>query len=325
MVNLGVKYMGLDLKSPIIASSSGVTSKLILLGELEKAGIGAIVLKSLFEEQILGEITHTEQYSDYPESSEYLNTYIKENSINDYLSLIRAAKKECSVPIIASICCVHGGGWREFARDIESAGADAVELNIFYMPTSGEEKSSDLEKTYLAVAAEVAEILTIPVAVKISSHFTNPINIARELYFRKVKGVVMFNRMYDPDIDIETMSITASNIFSQKDELRHALRWIAMSSAVQPEIDYSASTGVHSGDDVIKMLLAGANTVQVCTTIYKNGVGEVSKMNAAIKDWMKRKNYTSIDQFRGKLNYKNMESNVAYERSQFMKYYSSHK
>lgn len=317
--------MGLDLKSPIIASSSGVTSKLILLGELEKAGIGAIVLKSLFEEQILGEITHTEQYSDYPESSEYLNTYIKENSINDYLSLIRAAKKECSVPIIASICCVHGGGWREFARDIESAGADAVELNIFYMPTSGEEKSSDLEKTYLAVAAEVAEILTIPVAVKISSHFTNPINIARELYFRKVKGVVMFNRMYDPDIDIETMSITASNIFSQKDELRHALRWIAMSSAVQPEIDYSASTGVHSGDDVIKMLLAGANTVQVCTTIYKNGVGEVSKMNAAIKDWMKRKNYTSIDQFRGKLNYKNMESNVAYERSQFMKYYSSHK
>lgn len=325
MINLGVKYMGLDLKSPIIASSSGVTSKLILLGELEKAGIGAIVLKSLFEEQILGEITHTEQYSDYPESSEYLNTYIKENSINDYLSLIRAAKKECSVPIIASICCVHGGGWREFARDIESAGADAVELNIFYMPTSGEEKSSDLEKTYLAVAAEVAEILTIPVAVKISSHFTNPINIARELYFRKVKGVVMFNRMYDPDIDIETMSITASNIFSQKDELRHALRWIAMSSAVQPEIDYSASTGVHSGDDVIKMLLAGANTVQVCTTIYKNGVGEVSKMNAAIKDWMKRKNYTSIDQFRGKLNYKNMESNVAYERSQFMKYYSSHK
>lgn len=325
MINLGVKYMGLELKSPIIASSSGITSKIITLGELEKVGVGAIVLKSLFEEQILGEITHTEQYSDYPESSEYLNAYIKENSINDYLSLIREAKKTCSVPIIASICCVHSGEWRDFAKDIESAGADAVELNIFFMPTSGEEKSSDLEKAYLAVAAEVAEILTIPVAVKISSHFTNPINIARELYFRKVKGVVMFNRMYDPDIDIETMSIKASNIFSQNDELRHALRWIAMSSAVQPEIDYSASTGVHSGGDVIKMLLAGANSVQVCTTIYKNGVEEVTKMNEEIRGWMKRQNYTSIDQFRGKLNYNTLENSVAYERSQFMKYYSSHK
>lgn len=325
MVNLSVKYLGLELKSPIVASSSGLTSKVASIVEMEKAGVGAVVLKSLFEEQIMGEISHTEQYSDYPESSEYLNTYIRENNVNNYLSLIRDCKRECAIPIIASICCVHGGEWEEFAKDIEAAGADAIELNLFYMPIGGVEKSSDIEKEYLSTVAEVVEVLTIPVAVKISGHFTNPINIARELYFRGVKGVVMFNRLYDPSIDIETMEITVSNIFSHHDELRHSLRWIAMSSAVQPEIDYSASTGVQSGEDVVRMLLAGATTTQVCTTLYKNGVGEIAKMNEVVRDWMVRKNYSSISEFRGKLNYKNLKGNIAYERSQFMKYYSSHK
>lgn len=325
MVNLSVKYLGLELKSPIVASSSGLTSKVASIVEMEKAGVGAVVLKSLFEEQIMGEISHTDQYSDYPESSEYLNTYIKENNVNNYISLIRDCKKECSIPIIASICCVHGGEWEEFAKEIEAAGADAIELNLFYMPTGGVEKSSDIEKEYLSTVAEVVEVLTIPVAVKISGHFTNPINIARELYFRGVKGVVMFNRLYDPFIDIETVEITVSNIFSHHDELRHSLRWIAMSSAVQPEIDYSASTGVQSGEDVVRMLLAGAATTQVCTTLYKNGVGEIAKMNGVVRDWMVRKNYSSIGEFKGKLNYKNLKGNIAYERSQFMKYYSSHK
>lgn len=325
MENLEVKYLGLKLKSPIIASSSGFTSKVASILQLEKAGAGAIVLKSLFEEQIMGEITQNEQYSDYPESSEYLNAYIKENNINNYLSLIQDAKQACSIPIIASICCVHGGEWEEFAKEIESAGADAIELNIFYMPTSGIEKSSDLENIYLDTAAEVAELLRIPVAVKISGHFTNPINIARELYFRKVKGVVMFNRMYDPNIDIENMNITVSNIFSNRDELRHSLRWIAMSSAVQPKIDYSASTGIHSGEDAVKMLLAGASTVQVCSVLYNEGIDEITKMNHFIQDWMKRKGYHTIDEFKGLLNYKNLEQNIAYERSQFMKYYSSYK
>lgn len=325
MENLSVKYLGLELKSPIIASSSGLTSKLSTIKEIERCGAGAVVLKSLFEEQIMGEITHHDQYSDYPESAEYLNTYIKDNSINNYLDLIRSAKAECSIPIIASICCVHGGEWESFAKDIERAGADAIELNIFYMPTSSEEKSQDLEKSYLATAAEVVESINIPVAVKISGHFTNPINISRELFFRKVKGVVMFNRLYEPDIDIENVSITVSNIFSSSDELRNSLRWIAMSSAIQSDIDYSASTGVHSGKDAIKILLAGASTVQVCSLLYKNGIEEIAKLNLYISEWMQRKGYKSIAEFRGKLNYKNLDKNIAYERSQFMKYYSSHK
>lgn len=325
MKNLKVNYLGLKLNSPIIAGSSGLTSKVATILELERAGVGAVVLKSLFEEQIMGEITHNEQYSEYPESSEYLNAYIRENNINNYLTLIRDTKRECSIPIIASICCVHGGEWMEFAKEIESAGADAIELNIFYMPTSGIERASDLEKSYLATAAEVAEIITIPVAVKINGHFTNPINISRELYFRNVKGVVMFNRLYDPNIDIENINITVADIFSHRDELRHSLRWIAMSSAAQPEIDYSASTGVHSGEDVVKMLLVGASTVQVCTVLYNNGIDEITKMNQFISDWMERKDYNTIGEFKGLLNYKNLEQNIAYERSQFMKYYSSYK
>lgn len=325
MKNLKVKYLGLELRSPIIAGSSGLTSKVATICELERAGAGAIILKSLFEEQIMGEITHNEQYSEYPESAEYLNAYIRENNINNYLALIKDAKRECTIPIIASICCVHGGEWIEFAKEMQAAGADAIELNIFYMPTSGVERSIDIEKAYLATAAEVAESLTIPVSVKINGHFTNPINISRELYFRKVKGVVMFNRLYDPNIDIENMNITVADIFSHRDELRHSLRWVAISSAAQPEIDYSASTGVHSGEDVVKMLLVGAASVQVCTVLYEKGISEITKMNEFISDWMERKGYNSINEFKGLLNYKNLDQSVAYERSQFMKYYSSYK
>lgn len=325
MENISVKYLGMELSSPIVASSSGLTSTVASIKVIEAAGAGAVVLKSLFEEQIIGEITHTEQYTDYPEAAEYLNTYVKENNINNYLDLIRGAKKECSIPVIASLCCLHGGEWVNFAKEIASAGADALELNIFFMPTNGEQSASSIEKNYLDTVAEIVKIIDIPVSVKINSHFTNPMNIARELYFRGVKGVVMFNRMYDPDINIDKEEMSTANIFSSCNELRNSLRWIAMSSAVQGEIDYSASTGVHSGTDAVKMLLAGASTIQLCSTLYTNGVGEITKINNFISEWMTNHHYSSVSQFKGKLNYKNLESNVAYERSQFMKYYSSHK
>lgn len=325
MVNINVKYLGLELSSPIIASSSGLTSKIESIKELEKNGVGAIILKSIFEEQIMSEITHNEQYSDYPDSADFINTYIKDNNINNYLDLIRSAKKECNIPIIASICCVNNGDWKNFAKEIEGAGADAIELNIYYLPISGAEKSNEIEQKYLQTAANVAESVNIPVSVKIGSHFTNTINICKELYFRKIKGVTMFNRFLDPDIDINNLSLSTSDIFSSNEELRHSLRWISMASSVQPEIEYSASTGVHSGKDVIKMLLVGATTVQVCSLLYKQGASEISKMNQFIEDWMREKEYKSISDFKGILNYKNSDSNIAYERSQFMKYYSSHK
>ena len=325
MENINVTYLGLKLSSPIVASSSGLTSKVESIKELEKNGVGAVVLKSLFEEQITNEITHTEQYNDYPEQAEYLNAYIKDNNVSKYLDLIKNAKKECNIPIIASICCVNGGEWTDFAKDIEQAGADALELNIFYMPTSADQSAGDLEKEYINTVNSVVESINIPVSVKISGHFTNPINIAREIYFRKAKGVTMFNRLYDPNIDIENISITNSNIFSNSDELRHSLRWIAISSAAVSELDYSASTGIHSGEDVVKMLLAGASTVQVCSHLYQNGVEEIANMNNFLKNWMQKKGYENISEFKGLLNYKNLEKNVAYERSQFMKYYSSHK
>ncbi len=325
MKNLSVKYLGMELKSPIIASSCGLTSKVESIKKLEAAGAGAVVLKSLFEEQILGEISTYDDDISYRGAAEYLNAYVKENNINNYISFIKEAKQECSIPIIASICCKNGGEWVEFAKEIEGAGADALEVNIFFMPTSGEQKGEELEEQYLKTVAMITASISIPVSVKINGHFTNPINIARELYFRGAKGVVMFNRLYDPDIDIENMSMSIADILSTRSELRHSLRWIAMSSAVQPEMDYSASTGVHNGEDAIKMLLAGATTVQVCSTLYNNGINEISAINNFIGEWMERHNFISIEQFMGCMNYKNLEANVIYERSQFMKYYSSHK
>lgn len=325
MRNIKVNYLGLELSSPIIASSSGLTSNVESIKEIEKAGAGAVVLKSLFEEQILGEVAHNEQYSDYPGAAEYLNAYIKENSVNNYLSLIKSVKRECSIPVIASVCCVIGGEWNSFAKEMEGAGADALELNVFFLPTGSEQSGAEIEASYLNTVEEVVKAVSIPVSVKISSHFTNPMNIARELYFRGVKGVVMFNRLYDPNINIENLTVTTANIFSSADEIRHSLRWIAMSSARQPQIDYSASTGVHSGEEAVKMLLVGATTVQMCSTLYRKGVGEIEKANSFISDWMDKKGYAKIVDFKAMLNCKNLEQNIAFERSQFMKYYSSYK
>ncbi len=324
MENLSVNYLGLELKSPIIVSSCGLTSKLETIKRIEESGAGAVVLKSLFEEQIMGEISYTEAQSDYPDAAMYITNYIKENSITNYLNLIKEVKANCSIPVIASICCLNGGSWSEFAKEIATAGADALELNIFFMPTSATQSSEELINSYLQTVAEVTESVNLPIAVKISSNFANPINIARELFFRRVKGIVMFNRFYDPDIDIENLTLTVANRFSTSSELRTPLRWIAMSSAVQPEIDYSATTGVHTGEDVVKMLLAGAASVQICSSLYLNGYSVIGEMNSFISSWMNQKGYTSISDFKGMLNYKNVDMSAAYERSQFMKYYSSY-
>ena len=324
MDRIKTKYLGLELSSPVILSSSGLTSTLPRIQAAEKAGVGAVVLKSIFEEQIMNEVAHVEAYSDYPEAADYVQAYVQENSLNQYLDLIRSAKQQCSIPIIASINCHQDGQWVNYARVIEEAGADALELNIFLLPTDKEVPASELEKNYLNIITRVKETVSIPLAVKLGAGFTNPLAVVREIYYRNVKGVVLFNRFYPTDIDIEKMTVCAGDIFSHASELSNVLRWTAMVNGSLPLIDVAVSTGVHNGADVVKALLAGASAVEVASVVYEKGLDVVAQMNEFVADWMRRHEFQGTTEVIGKLNAKNIPNPALYERTQFMKYFSKH-
>lgn len=324
MDRIKTKYLGLELSSPVILSSSGLTSTLPRIQAAEKAGVGAVVLKSIFEEQIMNEVAHVEAYSDYPEAADYVQAYVQENSLNQYLDLIRSAKQQCSIPIIASINCHQDGQWVNYARVIEEAGADALELNIFLLPTDKEVPASELEKNYLNIITRVKETVSIPLAVKLGAGFTNPLAVVREIYYRNVKGVVLFNRFYPTDIDIEKMTVCAGDIFSHASELSNVLRWTALVNGSLPLIDVAVSTGVHNGADVVKAMLAGASAVEVASVVYEKGLDVVAQMNEFVADWMRRHEFQGTTEVIGKLNAKNIPNPALYERTQFMKYFSKH-
>lgn len=324
MNKITTKYLGLELKSPVILSSSGLTSSLQRIKDAEAAGAGAVVLKSIFEEQIMNEVAHADSYSDYPEAADYVRTYVQENNLGLYLKLIEEAKQQCDIPIIASINCRQAGEWVNYARVIESAGADALELNIFLLPTDKELSSDEIERNYLDIIAQVKEAITIPLAVKLGTGFTNPLAIVRELYYRNVKGVVLFNRFYPTDIDIEKMTVKAGDIFSHSSELANVLRWTALVNGSLPLIDVAVSTGVHAGADAVKAMLAGASAVEIASAVYEKGLEVIGEINAFIGDWMYRHDFQVTCDFIGRMNSKNIPNPMLYERTQFMKYYSNH-
>lgn len=323
MPNLEVEYLGLKLKNPVIVSSSGLTSTVDKIRSLEKAGAGAVVLKSLFEEQINYEAGSLIMDNDYPEAEDYIRNYTKDHSVGNYLNLIEEAKKTVSIPVIASINCISASDWVGFSQRIQEAGADALELNVYFLPTDRLTSSADFENIYYDLASKITGIINIPVSVKLGNNFTNVLAIIDRLHAQGIKGVVMFNRFYEPDIDIEKMKLTAADIFSNSSDLRHVLRWVALVSDKIRFMDISASTGVHSYEAVVKQILAGAKTVQVCSLLYKNGIKEVSNLVGGLQEWMDRKGYGEINDFRGKMSYKNIPDPSAYERSQFMKYFSN--
>ncbi len=323
MGKLSVKYLGFELSSPLIVSSSRLTSTLEHLKKAEDNGAGAVVLKSLFEEQIDHFINAIPDAVSYPEAEDYVSYYMRSNKVEEYLSLIRKAKESLSIPVIPSINCYTSGGWISFARDIAESGADAIEINVFFMPVDRKKSATESEKIYLELIEKLKKTVSIPVAVKIGFRFSNILNIIDQFYVRGVDGVVMFNRFYEPDIDIDMIDIIPAPVFSKEEEMRYVLRWIGMASAQDIKIDISASTGVHSGNDAIKYLLAGANSVQVCSVLYKNGMDFLQTMNRRIEEWMDAKGFGSVSDFRGKLNYRNYSKPVVYERTQFMKYFAS--
>ena len=269
MPDLSTSYMGLKLKSPIIASSSGLTNSLQDIMELEKNGAGAIVLKSLFEEEIVTEMEHelnkmqSENYL-YPETMEFYENYDVEDTLTSYLKLIDDCKKNVSIPIIASINCISSHNWPYFAKSLEEAGADALELNISILPSDPESTCAENEKVLFDIIKAVKHEVSIPISVKISSYFSNLAGIVSQISRTGVDGIVMFNRYYSPDIDINNFDVIPAPLFSTPSDYIIPLRWISIMSE-RVECDLAASTGVHDGNTLIKMILGGAAAVQVAS------------------------------------------------------------
>ena len=325
MRNLETKYAGLTLRNPLIVGSSGLTSKADKNGKWEEAGAGAVVLKSLFEEQIeaQGDLLMAGA-SDYPEAEDYVRAYVRANGREEYLQLIRDSKAACHViPVIASVNCYRADTWADFAAEIERAGADALELNVFYLDTDIHSDSREVLRQYSSILKDVRRRISIPIIMKIGKGFSTIPAFVNRLQGFGANAVVLFNRYYRPDIDIERCRIVAAPPFSDPSELGDTLRWTAIVSGALPDMPIAASTGVHTWQDAIKCILAGASAVQLCSTLYKHGAKVIPEMITQIADWMERTKYESVEEFRGRLSLSNAADASMYERTQFMKYISS--
>jgi dihydroorotate dehydrogenase (fumarate) len=323
MSSLSVSYLGLKLKSPLVVGSSGLTDSTEKIESLAENGAGAVVLKSLFEEQIKYDAGSMIQNGQYPEAEDYVFTYVRNNSVEKYLKLIQETKDKVDIPVIASVNCVSAGEWISFAKLAEEAGADAIELNVYFLPLTHTQSSEQLEKIYFDLLAAVKKETKLPVVVKIGQNFTNISGLVSNLYNHGAHAVVLFNRFYAPDININKLDFTPADVLSSPLEIRNSLRWVGIVSSIVNQIEVCASTGIHDGDAVIKQLLAGAKTVQVCSALYKNGPEYIKNMNEDIQRWMEKNTFDRIKDFRGRLNYKHINDPSVFERSQFMRYYSN--
>ena len=323
MKDLSTTYLGLDLKNPLIVGSCGFTNSVKKIGELAESGAGAVVLKSLFEEQILADLSaNLESYStDYPGATDYVREYTRGNEVDTYLKLIAGAKKKVDIPVIASVNCVSAKEWTSFAKSVENEGADAIELNVSLLPSNPKVTSQQNEQQYLDIVSSVSEMVSIPVALKMSHYSAALANLIQKLSWTdKIAGFVLFNRFYSPDIDIDKMVVKSSELLSTPAEGTLPLRWIALLSGIV-EKDLVASTGVHDSEGVVKQLLAGATAVQVVSTVYRNGMGQLGTILEGLEQWMDQKSYNTLEDFRGKLRFDKVEDPAVFERTQFMKYY----
>ncbi len=322
-MDLTTKYMGMKLKNPLIVGSSGLTKSMDNLREYERLGAAAVVMKSLFEEQIMFEtnklLNHQHVDNSYPEALDYITAFTSENSVSEYMGLIRQAKKTVSIPVFGSINCVSADEWVKVAKDIEKAGADGLELNIFIMPGILDINSQEREKMYFDIIENVKKEVTIPVALKIGYHFTSLVQTLRRFSWTGISALVLFNRFYTPDINLKTMHLQVSNIYSSPAEQAIPLRWIAM-LADKVTCDIAASTGIHDAHAAIKQLLVGAKATQICSTLYLHGPSRVAEILEGIQSWMSEHQFKSVDDFRGRFSVRNAENPVFYHRAQYMKH-----
>lgn len=325
MANLATTYMGLNIKSPLVIGSSGLTNSVENIEKFAKLGAGAIVLKSLFEEQIMHEadfvLKQDTSSNYYPEAEDYILNYTKQNSVQNYLDLIKGAKEKVDIPIIASINCTSASEWTSFAKSIEAAGADGLELNIFVMPSDLNRSSEENEQVYFDIVTKVKQETSLPISVKLSYHFSSLAGTLEKLSWTGIKSLTLFNRFFSPDIDVDKMEVKPSFVFSKAEDIGISLRWVALLSS-RLRCELSASTGVHDGEAVIKQLLAGAQTVQIASVLYKEGIESVSGILNEMNKWMDEKGFADIAAFRGKMSIDKTANPGAYERVQFMKHFA---
>lgn len=316
MPNLETSYMGLKLKNPIIVGSSGLTKSPNKIKACEDAGAGAVVIKSLFEE-VLAEEEVSTSYA-HPEAYEYLRAEVNlQYGPEEYAKLISDTKAAVDIPVIASINCVSDKWWPEFARKIENAGADALELNVFPMVNDVVQDSSTVENSYYEIVKLVKSEIDIPVSMKISMYFTALPQFVARLTGFGLKGLVLFNRFVEPDIDINKLRLKTTFPFTTSDDIQHVIRWIALLSD-KTICDLSATTGIHTQEAIIKLLLAGASNVQLASVLYKQGFKKIEEFLNGIESWMEKHEFESIADFKGSLSFKNSQSPDLYLRSQFM-------
>lgn len=341
MNNLETSYLGIPLKNPLIAGSCGLTNSVSHLKVLESKGIGAIVVKSLFEEQIQietekvikmeqGDIKiltrapdnmFSKRIYDYDEAYSYIFDFARRNTLDSYLDFLREAKKAVEIPVIASVNCVSDSDWQSFAKKIQNTGVDAIELNIFILPSDSRRTGDQNEKIYFDIIREVKRYTDIPVSVKTGYYFSSLASSLLHLSETGIDGLVLFNRPYNTDFDIDKLELSQGPVLSTAEEYNHTLRWVSILSG-RMKCDISATTGVHDYKSFIKMLLAGAKTVQIASALYREGYEVITDILTKTDEWMKKHAFESVDSFRGKLSQGNLENPAAIERVQFMKYYS---
>ncbi len=329
-MDTSTSYMGLKLKSPIVVSACTLSEEVGNIVQMEDAGAGAVVLFSLFEEQLKKE---AEQYETiirttsnlFAEASDFfpdLDEYHKGSE--QYLENIRVAKEKVNIPIIASLNGITNEGWIEYARQMEQAGADGLEINIFYIPADVRISSSAVEHRYLNIVDEIKSTVKIPVAVKLNPYFSAMGSMAKRLHEYGADGLVLFNRFYQPDFDINSLRLLHNLQYSESNEIRLPLLWIALLYGRVP-VSLAASTGVQSSVEVIKYLLAGADIAMTASALYKNGIGYLKTMNKELEAWMMTKEFENIDAFKGAMSQQNISDPTGYERANYIKVLSSHK
>ena len=313
-------YLGLELSSPVVVGSSPYTATRQNIERCVAAGAGAVVLKSIFEEQIYRQAASMEQMHGYGDAGEYLERYLGDAYKSELLGLVRDAAAT-GVPVIGSINCIGSGdAWIDYATSMQQAGAAALELNLFLLPTDRRAGAQEIEQHYADVVRKVAAAVSIPVSVKLPMRLTNVLSVGDALLARGARGVVLYNRFFEPDIDIEQMSFVGADPFSQPGELRHVLRSTALCSHVLPQLDVAVSTGVHDGAAAVKALLCGASAVQVCSAIHYHGYEVIGEIDRFIDDWAARHGFDSLESFRGRMDYGSSEGDF-YQRVQYMKYF----
>jgi dihydroorotate dehydrogenase (fumarate) len=329
MVDLTTTYLGLTLKNPLVASASPLTKKLETARQLDEAGVGAIVMYSLFEEQILreslklhedlerGTFTFAEAQTYFPDYGQY--------SIgpDSYLEHLSRVKQAVHVPVIGSLNGISTGGWIDYARKIEQAGADALELNMYYLATDPTLTGAELEETYLTLVRDVCQRVTIPVAIKLSPFYTALPNFVRQIAEAGAKGVVLFNRFYQPDFDLEELQVIPNLVLSNSNDLRLPLRWIAILYG-RIQIDFGLTSGVHTADDMLKAIMAGASVNMLASELLHNGVERVPAILADLQNWMEEHEYDSVTQMKGSMSQQAVADPASFERANYMKVLSSY-